>query len=74
MAPGDMMVLVTDGFFEWHSKSNEQFGMERMYQVLRENRDRPCKEIIEALYQRVIAFSGGTAQGDDLTAMIVKRL
>lgn len=74
MAPGDMMVLVTDGFFEWHSKSNEQFGMERMYAVLREKRDRPCKEIIEALYQRVIAFAGGTAQGDDLTAMIVKRL
>jgi phosphoserine phosphatase RsbU/P len=74
MSPGDMMVLVTDGFFEWHSKTNEQFGMERMYEVLREKRDRPCKEIIETLYERVIAFSGGTAQGDDLTAMIIKKL
>lgn len=74
MAPGDMMVLVTDGFFEWQSKGNEQYGTERMFQVLREHRDRPCKEIIEALYRSVIAFAPGTVQADDLTAMIVKRL
>jgi phosphoserine phosphatase len=74
MTRGDMMVLVTDGFFEWQSRANEQFGTDRMYEVLRVNRDRPCKEIIEELYKSVIAFAGGTAQADDLTAVIVKRL
>jgi phosphoserine phosphatase len=73
MATGDMMVLVTDGFFEWHDHSKEQYGMERLYRVLRRNRDRPCADIIDALYRDVIGFAGGTKQADDLTAVIIKR-
>ena len=73
MAPGDMMVVVTDGFFEWQRGDKEQFGLERTYKVIRDNRDESCRCIIERLHQAVLEFSRGTPQADDLTAVIVKR-
>ena len=74
MAPGDMMVVVTDGFFEWQRPDKEQFGMDRIFAVIRDNRDSPCRQIIERLHQAVLEFSGGTPQADDLTAVMIKRL
>ncbi|MBE7505315.1 MAG: SpoIIE family protein phosphatase [Planctomycetia bacterium] len=74
MQPGDMMVLVTDGFFEWQNEQREQFGTERMYKILRAMKDRPCSEMIESLYREVRAFAPGTPQADDLTAIIIKKL
>ncbi|RIK68923.1 MAG: protein phosphatase [Planctomycetota bacterium] len=74
MKKGDMLVVVTDGFFEWQNNEHEQFGMERMFDIIRRDRDRPAAEIIQSLYASVLAFAPGTVQGDDLTAIIVKRL
>ena len=74
MIPGDMMVLVTDGFFEWQNNDKEQFGTERLFKIVRAHRDRPCAELIETLYREVKAFAPGTAQADDLTAIIIKKL
>lgn len=74
MSPGDMMVLITDGFFEWKNVSGEQFGLERTMALIRECRHRPAAEIIRRLNEAVLAFAPGTTQDDDLTALIVKRL
>jgi sigma-B regulation protein RsbU (phosphoserine phosphatase) len=74
MEPGDMMVLVTDGFAEWTDARREQFGIQRVCQVIREHRDDRSAEIIKRLHEAVVSFAGGTHQADDLTAVIVKRL
>jgi serine phosphatase RsbU (regulator of sigma subunit) len=71
--PGDLLVLATDGFFEWANARGEQFGTERLEQVVRGSREKPSSEIISTLYRAVIEFSGGTAQQDDLTAIVIKR-
>ncbi len=71
--PGDLLVLATDGFFEWANASEELFGSKRLENSIRANRDKPAAEIISALYQDVILFSGGTPQKDDLTAIVIKR-
>lgn len=73
LQPGDMLVLSTDGFFEWANAKGEQFGVERMQETIRTSRDSHPSEIISALYKAVIDFSGGTKQMDDLTAVIIKR-
>jgi serine phosphatase RsbU (regulator of sigma subunit) len=70
--PGDMLLLSTDGFFEWENEKGEQFGVERLMSVVRASKDRPAKDVITALYNRVLEFSGGTSQQDDLTAVLVK--
>ncbi len=73
MNPGDMLLLITDGFLEWENAQREQFGGKRMEEVIRSVKTQPPTDIIQALYKAVIAFSGGTPQKDDLTAVIVKR-
>jgi serine phosphatase RsbU (regulator of sigma subunit) len=73
LSPGDLLVLATDGFFEWANRQNELFGPKRMEHVIRASRSKHSSEIISDLYQAVIEFSGGTKQQDDLTAVIIKR-
>jgi len=71
---GDLILLATDGFFEWENKDGEQFGAMRMKEIIRSSRDLRSQEIIENLYHAVIKFSQGTKQQDDLTAVMIKRL
>jgi serine phosphatase RsbU (regulator of sigma subunit) len=73
LSPGDLVVLATDGFFEWANAGKEFFGVNRLTQTIRANREKHPAEIIKTLYQAVIEFSGGTPQKDDLTAVVIKR-
>ena len=73
LEPGDMVALVTDGFFEWEDAKGEQFGIPRMETVLKESRDLAAAEVIDRLKDAVDKFSQGTAQNDDLTAVVLRR-
>ncbi len=73
LAPGDMMVVTTDGFFEAADSEDELFGIERMCQIIRRCRDLTADEIIQNLRQKVFEFTGPVPQADDLTAIIVKK-
>lgn len=73
LAEGDMLVLLTDGFYEWANASGEAFGEERVYDLIRRLHGRPAAEIIDRIYRSVLEFAAGARQGDDLTAVIVKR-
>jgi serine phosphatase RsbU (regulator of sigma subunit) len=72
-APGDILVLVTDGFIEWENANREDFGQSRLEEIIRTCRDLPSDAIISRLYSAVAQFAGSTPQGDDLTALVVKR-
>lgn len=71
--PGDIVVLATDGFFEWANAQGDQFGTKRLEEMIRASREKPAREIISDLYRAVAEFSGGTKQQDDLTAVVIKR-
>jgi serine phosphatase RsbU (regulator of sigma subunit) len=73
-SPGDLLVLTTDGFFEWANPKGELFGAERLENSVRAHRDRSAAEIISCLYEDVLRYSEGNAQNDDLTAVVIKRL
>jgi serine phosphatase RsbU (regulator of sigma subunit) len=74
MASGDLLLLATDGFFEWENSREEQFGHERLGQTIRAARDKSAAEIISSLHQEVLRFANGTRQMDDLTAIVLKRV
>jgi phosphoserine phosphatase len=74
LAPGDLLALFTDGFFEWGDESRQPFGSERLKELLRAERGHSAAEIIRAVYDAVRTFTGGTPQRDDLTAVVVKRV
>jgi serine phosphatase RsbU (regulator of sigma subunit) len=74
LAPGDMLVLITDGFFEWTNALGEDFGFERLHAAIRSARNLRAADVISALHTAVVSFTGGTMQQDDLTAVVLKRL
>ena len=73
LGPGDIVLLITDGFFEWENKDGEQFGTGRVTEVVRQFSDREPEVIIAELYDSVLRFANGTPQQDDLTAVLIKR-
>ena len=72
--PGDILMLVTDGFVEWANAGGEEFGPQRIEEVIRRCRDMSSERIILELYSAVVRFVGSTPQLDDLTALVVKRV
>lgn len=73
LLPGDMLLLFTDGFYEWASPDGTQFGQDRLVDVVTRHRDLPAADIIRLVYDAVSVFAQGTKQADDCTAVIVKR-
>jgi phosphoserine phosphatase RsbU/P len=69
---GDIMVLYTDGITEAKDKKGEEFGYDRLSQVLMEVRDRDPKAIQDYLINKLYEFSGTKNINDDYTTMIVK--
>ena len=73
LAPNDMIVLVTDGFYEWENTKGEEFGLQRLESVIRQSHYCTAEEVIARLRFSVEDFCGGTEQKDDLTAVVLKR-
>jgi serine phosphatase RsbU (regulator of sigma subunit) len=73
-SPGDILVLLTDGFMEWANADDEDFGLSRTQDVIRTYRDMPSATIISELYSAAQKFAGSMPQFDDLTALVVKRV
>ncbi len=72
LAPGDLVLLLTDGIEESMSPDNQVFGEERLLQVVRAHRRQPAQQIVEALYQAVREFVRDGPQIDDVTAIVIK--
>jgi serine phosphatase RsbU (regulator of sigma subunit) len=73
LAPNDMIVLVTDGFYEWENPEGEEFGLQRLESVIRQSQGSSAEEVIARLRSTVRSFCKGTEQKDDLTAVVLKR-
>ena len=69
---GDLILLLTDGIEEACAADETFFGVERLLNVVRQNRERPAKEILDALYHAVREFSQPAPQLDDVTAIVIK--
>ncbi|MEM1164662.1 MAG: SpoIIE family protein phosphatase [Planctomycetota bacterium] len=74
MEPGDLFILLTDGFFEWANPSGQQFGTKRLEASLARHGHKPADQVISDLLADVEAFASGTSQPDDLTAVVIRRV
>jgi hypothetical protein len=70
--PGDALILYTDGLVEARNKEKE-YGVTRLRAKVRDLGDRPAAEIAAGIIASVEAFTGGRAQRDDVTLVVVKR-
>jgi serine phosphatase RsbU (regulator of sigma subunit) len=74
LAPGDLLVLYSDGVTEANNLEYDEFGEERFIKVLSENRARPAREIVEAVTSALKEFTAGAPQADDITLVVARRL
>jgi sigma-B regulation protein RsbU (phosphoserine phosphatase) len=76
LAPGDLLVLYTDGVVELSDEAEREFGVDQLESVVRAHADRPAEEIVSAVvaHTRAHARRGAGGFEDDFTLMIVKRL
>ena len=72
LQPGDIALLLSDGLFEATSPQGDQFGQERVIQVVSNNRKETAGRIIGALHEAVTEFSGRPKLNDDVTIVVIK--
>jgi len=73
IAPGGVLVLVTDGILETKSPSGEEFGAARVAFLVRALNRKPAAWIVSALFEALIDHSRETSPSDDATALVIKR-
>ena len=74
LQPGELVTFFTDGIAEAESPGQVRFGMARALQIIRSERNRPAKDIVDTLQQEVLGFCRGRPPLDDRTVVIVKVL
>jgi PAS domain S-box-containing protein len=74
LSRGDIIILLTDGLEEAVAPDDRVFGIERVFQIVREHREKPAAQIVEALCEAVRLFHGTMPQTDDVTVIITKVL
>lgn len=69
LAPGESIVLYTDGVTEAMSPEYEQFSDERFQALLTRLWGRPAEEQVQAVMEAVSGFARGAPQSDDITML-----
>jgi serine phosphatase RsbU (regulator of sigma subunit) len=73
LAPGDRLVLYTDGVTEAHDAALEEFGDERLLAEISLGSSDGVKALHQRIHVAVKTFVGGAPQSDDLTLMVLGR-
>ncbi len=72
LAPGDVILLMSDGFTERFNPRGETLGYEQAKTVLTEVAPRSPQDIIQRFVQAGDAWANGCPQNDDVTFVVVK--
>lgn len=74
MAPGDLLVLLSDGIYEFENRQGAQFGEERVARLLEYHHRLPAAELARQILSATFEYGQGTSQEDDITLVLVRRL
>jgi serine phosphatase RsbU (regulator of sigma subunit) len=74
LAPGDFLILYTDGICEAVDPDDEEYGLERIKKVCRDHRGEPCAGLAAALERDLESFARGVPYADDRTIVLARRL
>jgi serine phosphatase RsbU (regulator of sigma subunit)/pSer/pThr/pTyr-binding forkhead associated (FHA) protein len=70
---GDVLVIYSDGITESVNLEDEEFGEERLIEVVKNNLHRSASGIRDRIDEVLTRFVGTAAAVDDMTVMLVKR-
>jgi sigma-B regulation protein RsbU (phosphoserine phosphatase) len=69
IAPGDRLILYTDGITEGRNAAGEEFGEDRLAETASRSRALPAEDMLAALLRDVETFNAGTYE-DDATLIV----
>ena len=72
VAPGDWLIIFTDGLVEAENARQEEYGETRLLAALERGKSVEPRELLKQLMAEVDLFVGNTPQHDDVTCMLLK--
>jgi sigma-B regulation protein RsbU (phosphoserine phosphatase) len=72
LAPGDWLIVFSDGISEALSAAGEEYGEGRIISFVEARMDLQPQQLLDALFADVREFARGAAQSDDITAMVLR--
>jgi|GEM_PF-1180328 len=73
LQPGDSIVLYTDGIPEAENMENEQYGLDRLCDVIHQNWDKSAAAMKDTIIDDVRQFIGKQKVFDDITLVVLKQ-
>ena len=72
LAPGDRIVLYSDGVTEAQNDAGEFFGRRRLRAAIRNAAEANCEDLHRAIHDAIASFTAGAEQADDMTLLVVE--
>ena len=72
LAPGQIILIGTDGIWESQNTAGQMFGKERFRNVIRSHAPKSAKEILQAVFDEIDKFCHPLENEDDVTLVVVK--
>jgi phosphoserine phosphatase RsbU/P len=69
----DLLYLFTDGISEAMDADHNEFGEDKIVEIIRNNNQISCKELCSLILSEVRKFTGDTPQYDDITMVAMKK-
>jgi sigma-B regulation protein RsbU (phosphoserine phosphatase) len=70
---GSLLVIYSDGITEAMDANEQEFGEDRLMQIIRKTYDRHPSEIVDAILNEVRTHARQVPQMDDQTLVVIKR-
>lgn len=74
LAPGDSLLLYTDGLTEAQDETNAEYGAERVAKLVTGRHDLPPQALTELCLKDLRTFMSGAPKTDDLSVMVIRRV
>jgi len=70
--PGQVFFMATDGVWEMQNADSEQFGKQRIHDLIRAHHAEPAEAIGKHIRDALLAFRGDDSQDDDITFVVIR--
>jgi sigma-B regulation protein RsbU (phosphoserine phosphatase) len=72
LAPGDKVIIYTDGVTEAQNATGEFFGKKRLREIVTAHAAASCQTLHDAIQQAITDFTEGAPQSDDITLVVLE--
>jgi len=72
LLPGDLFLFCTDGVFEANNEDAQEFGADRLREVVAAASQKSSREVVDDVFAAVQEFRGDMSPNDDMTAVAIR--